>query len=190
MMQREIILQNKTVSYTLRKSRRARRVRLAVYHDGSVVLTTPIGFQENIAEKFIYQKASWLLSKLYFFSQFQENPVLRFSRKDYLKHKDQALVFVVQKVEQLNKIYAYSYNKISVKNQKTCWGSCSRKGNLNFNYKILFLHEKAQNYIIVHELCHLKEFNHSKSFWNLVGQVMPDYLEIKKGLRQNGILFK
>ncbi|MFA5730367.1 MAG: M48 family metallopeptidase [Candidatus Paceibacterota bacterium] len=62
-----------------------------------------------------------------------------------------------------------------------------RKGNLNFNYKIALLPERLADYIIVHELCHLKEVNHSQKFWNLVAKMMPDYLEIRNELKKSGI---
>jgi len=82
-----------------------------------------------------------------------------------------------KKVNKFNKVYGFKFNKIAIKNQKTRWGSCSKKGNLNYNYKIVLLPEKSADYIIVHELCHLKEFNHSRKFWNLVERALPDYKE-------------
>ncbi len=188
-MQKQITLQNKTVAYTLRKSRRAKRMRLAVYCNGAVVVTTPYGLQETISEKFIREKTDWLFSKIAFFKQFQGKLAARHSAEDYFKYKDQAYDLALQRVEFFNQQYGFSYNAIRIKNQKTRWGSCSRKGNLNFNYKILFLSEAVRDYIIVHELCHLKEFNHSKKFWNLVGQAFPDYADIKKKLKQSHLNF-
>ena len=189
-MKKEINLDGENISYVLRKSLRARRMRLAVYRDGSVVLTTPINLGENAAEKFIREKSRWLISKIYFFSQLPPNPIARHGKRDYLKYKEQALAFVTQKTEQLNTFYGYRYAKIGVRNQKTCWGSCSRKGNLNFNYKILFLPEKLQNYVIAHELCHLHEFNHSRRFWDLVDRTVPDHRELRAELRKTGLSFR
>ena len=94
-----------------------------------------------------------------------------------------------KKVLKFNKIYKFKYNKINIKNQKTRWGSCSVKGNLNFNYKIALLPEKLAEYIVVHELCHLGEFNHSYKFWKLVEKTIPDYLEIKEDLKKSGLRF-
>src|SRR3989344_4944712 len=102
-------------------------------------------------------------------------------RGHYLLHKEHARALILGKVNHFSGLYGCTLNKIFIKNQRTCWGSCSKKGNLNFNYKILFLPEKAQDYIIVHEVCHLKEFNHSKRFWDLVAKTIPDYLEIRRG---------
>jgi predicted metal-dependent hydrolase len=162
-------------------------MRIAVYCDGSVVLTMPSETHESVGEKFIIEKAQWLFSKLNFFSQFHGKPLTRFSREDYLKYKGDALAIVEKKIEDFNTIYHYHYSGINIKNQKTCWGSCSKKRNLNFNYKLLFLSSKIQDYIVVHELCHLKEFNHSKKFWALVAQAIPDYSNIKNELRNNGL---
>jgi len=106
-----------------------------------------------------------------------------------LKYKQKAQALVEQKVKQFNNIYKFKFNKINIKNQKTRWGSCSRKGNLNFNYKIVLLPDKMADYIIAHELCHLKEFNHSQKFWNLVAAAIPNYLDIRTELRGGGLKF-
>jgi len=100
----------------------------------------------------------------------------------YLANKERALDFVYARVALYNEIYNFNFNRISVKNQKTRWGSCSEKGNLNFNYRIVLLPIEMADYIIVHELCHLGELNHSPKFWNLVARAMPNYLEIRKRL--------
>ena len=163
-------------------------MRLAVYCDGSVVITTPHDLQETVAERFIREKVEWLFSKLAFFKQFEGKPVARYSHNDYLKYKENALALIQKKVERFADQHGCRYNKISVKNQKTCWGSCSRKANLNFNYKILFLPENIQDYIIAHELCHLKEFNHSKKFWRLVGFMVSDYVNIRRQLKNSGAI--
>jgi predicted metal-dependent hydrolase len=193
-MQKYITLYDRKFLYTLRRSSRARRLRLTVYADGSAVVTSPIGLAENIVEKFVASKGQWLASKLHFFAARASQPqseitnrTPRLTRRDYLRYKEQARELVLQKVAQINRLYDHSYNKISIRNQQTCWGSCSRKGNLNFNYKILFLPERAQDYVIAHELCHLKEFNHSKRFWELVARTSPDYLEVRRELKRNGL---
>ncbi|MGB7958015.1 MAG: M48 family metallopeptidase [Minisyncoccia bacterium] len=188
-MQKEITLRDKKIVYTFRKNRRTRRLRLAVSCDGSIVLTAPASLREGVAERFIFEKAEWLLSKLHIFSQFTANPISRYTKADYLRYKEEAAIFIAGKVRQLNAVYGYRYGKINIKNQKTRWGSCSRGGNLNFNYKILFLPEKMQDYIIAHEICHLKEFNHSKSFWSLVARVVPDHATVRKELKRSGMNF-
>lgn len=188
-MKKHITLQDKKVTYTLRKSKRARRMRLAVYCDGSVVITAPHDLRETVTERFIREKTEWLFSKIAFFKQFEGKPVARYSHADYLKYKDSAYALVEEKARNLADKHGYQFNKLTIKNQKTCWGSCSRKANLNFNYKILFLPELIQDYIIAHELCHLKEFNHSKKFWNLVSKIVPDYAIMRQELKKSGITF-
>ncbi|MBU1036997.1 M48 family metallopeptidase [Patescibacteria group bacterium] len=176
---RGIKLQNKKVDYTLKISKRAKGMCLAVYCDGSFVVTKPIGLSENIVEKFIIQKSNWILSKLEYFKQFGVD-VFKNDYQKYLAHKDEALDLVKERIKHFNKTYNLKFNKINIKNQKTRWGSCSKKGNLNFNYKILFLPKHITDYIIVHELCHLKEFNHSGKFWDLVNKAIPNHSELKK----------
>lgn len=182
-MQKHITLHNKKVSYTLRKSNRARRMRLAVYCDGSIVVTTPHDLNENTADKFVREKTNWIFSKLTFFRKFKGQPISKYSNDDYYMYKEKALSLVKTKVDYFSEANGFTYNKINIKNQKTRWGSCSKKGNLNFNYKILFLPENVSDYIVVHELCHLKEFNHSKRFWKLVSSIMPNYNEVKRELK-------
>lgn len=159
-------------------------MRLAVYCDGTIVVTTPFDLKETIAEKFIREKSEWLFSKLAFFKQFKGKAITRYSHEEYLKHKDDAYELAVGRVNYFNKKYKFSFNQINIKNQKTRWGSCSKKGNLNFNYKIVLLPQRLSDYIIVHELCHLGEFNHSRKFWNLVIETFPDLAEIKSELRK------
>jgi len=106
--------------------------------------------------------------------------------KNYLKYKIVALELAKSRLEYFNTFYNFKYNRVVIRNQKTRWGSCSRQGNLNFNYKIALLPERMSDYIIVHELCHTKEFNHSHDFWDLVAEQIPDYKEIRKDLHKNG----
>lgn len=178
------------ISYKLKRSKRAKRMRLAVYCDGSIVVTSPFGIERTIIEKFIADKKRWVWNKIQFFKSVDNKAIRAFSRKDYLDNKNKTFVFVNERITFYNKIYGFSFNKIFIKNQKTRWGSCSRKKNLNFNYKIIFLPRKFQDYIIVHEICHLKELNHSKKFWALVKKALPDYLEIKRELRSKELFYK
>ncbi len=180
----------KKIPYKLKRSKRAKRMRLAVYCDGSVVVTTPLGVEQSLVEKFIADKKQWVLDKIHFFKSVDSNAIRTYSRKDYLQNMDKVLILVRERVNFYNKIYGFFFNKIFIKNQKTRWGSCSCKQNLNLNYKIIFLSQKHQDYIIVHEMCHLKEFNHSRKFWALVEKALPDYLDIKKELRNHELFYR
>jgi len=164
-------------------------MRLAIYCDGNFVVTAPQNVSENIIEQFIIKKSQWIIDKLEYFKSISGQVFARGTKKDYIKYKNRAFVLAQERIEYFNKIYGLEFNNINIKNQKTRWGSCSKKGNLNFNYKIALLPERLADYIIVHEICHLKEFNHSRKFWNLVARVMPDYLEIRNNLKKNGLKF-
>jgi predicted metal-dependent hydrolase len=95
--------------------------------------------------------------------------------KHYAEHKEQARTLIVGRIEYYNQFYNFKYNRVAIRNQRRCWGSCSSLKNLNFNYKIVLLPDHLQDYIVVHELCHLAELNHGKHFWALVAQQMPQY---------------
>ena len=180
---KKILLRDREIEYQLRRSRRAKRVRMAVYCGGEFVVTIPRSFSENLAEKFIREKAAWVIGKIEYFKKFKEKIFLGSNRREYLKNKNKALELARERVAYFSDIYNLECNQINIRNQRTRWGSCSKKGNLNFNHKIINLPERIADYIIAHEICHLKEFNHSKNFWNLVKITIPDYRNIIKKLR-------
>ena len=182
-MKKQIEIQNKSIDYTFKISRRARRMRLAVYCDGNFVVTAPQSMDQNLVEQFIFKKAQWIIDKLEYFKKFPGRFIRGSSRKDFLLHRERALTLAENRIKYFNEIYYFKFNKINIRNQKTRWGSCSKKGNLNFNYKIALIPPRLSDYIIVHELCHLGEFNHSPRFWNLVAQTVPDYMKIRREIR-------
>jgi len=115
------------------------------------------------------------------------------ARKHYAEHKERARTLIQERLTFWNQIYTLSYGRVTIRNQQTRWGSCSTRGNLNFNYKIVFLPIELVDYIVVHELCHLIEFNHSQTFWGHVARVVPDYRERKHALRilsQSGAMYR
>ncbi len=79
-----------------------------------------------------------------------------------------------------------NYSRITIRDQKTRWGSCSSTGTLSFNYRLMFAPPRVLDYVVVHELCHLTHMNHSRDFWNLVASVMPDYKQYKAWLKEHG----
>lgn len=104
-------------------------------------------------------------------------------RKQYEMHKEEARTLIAERIEYYNQFYQFSYNRVAIRNQRRCWGSCSALKNLNFSYKLLFLPSCICDYIVVHELCHLRELNHSAAFWAAVAEVMPDYQSRATALR-------
>lgn len=109
---------------------------------------------------------------------------LNAARQAYLKNKERARTLVIERLEFFNAHYKFNCGRVSIRNQKTRWGSCSRKGNLNFNYRIIYLPAALQDYIVVHELCHLQAFNHAPEFWALVAETFPNYAQARRTLRQ------
>lgn len=105
------------------------------------------------------------------------------SRKLYVANKEAARALIAERITHFNRHYQVPVRRIAIKNLKSRWGSCSRKGNLNFSYKLLFLSPDLRDYVIVHELCHLKEFNHRSKFWAYVAETIPDYKVCVKKLR-------
>jgi hypothetical protein len=99
------------------------------------------------------------------------------------QYRRYALGSVLSRLEHFNTYYGFHYNRVSVKNTRSQWGSCSTKANLSFTYKLIFLPQDLADYIIVHELCHLGSFDHSPAFWNLVARVFPDHRAYEKRLR-------
>lgn len=101
--------------------------------------------------------------------------------KDWLHEK--ALEYLPQRTIELAKENSFNPSKVSVRKQKTRWGSCSPYGAISLNYKLMMLRKELIDYVIIHELCHLSELNHSKRFWNLVANILPDYAELRKELK-------
>lgn len=106
------------------------------------------------------------------------------SRKLYLAHKEAARALIHERVRHFNAYYKLPIGRIAVRNQRSRWGSCSRKGNLNFNYKLVFLSPELRDYVVVHEICHVKEFNHGRGFWALVAETIPNWKQLRKVLRE------
>ncbi|MEI6297613.1 MAG: M48 family metallopeptidase, partial [bacterium] len=109
---------------------------------------------QTVIDNFLKDKSEWIFEKIDYFSKFSPVKNKKEKRDEYLKYKEDTLILVKERLEYFNKLYHFKWNRISIKNQKTRWGSCSRQGNLNFNYKIVLLPEEQADYIIVHELCH------------------------------------
>lgn len=178
----EIELLGEKVFYQRAYSSRTRRIRLVIYPGGDIKVTTPHKVQESFVHAFMESKAKWILAKLEKQKQLTR-PSKTGSRAEYLTNKASALTLAKTRLEHFNRHYGFAYNNVRIKNNTSLWGSCSRKGNLNFSYKIVLLPSELCDYIIVHELCHLKEFNHSHRFWNLVAQTIPNHKNLRRKIK-------
>lgn len=148
-------------------------MRISVQMGGFVQVTKPTYVSDKEVERFVHEKRDWILEKMSEFKKYGTNRNLFVDdREHFLKHKERAQKFCEEKVAYWNRNRKFPVNDIRVKRVRSMWGSCSSQGNLNFNYKILFVPEKVADSIVVHELCHLKEMNHSPRFWRLVDEVL------------------
>ena len=183
-LKKRIALRNNSIEYTLKVSSRVRHMRLAVYPGGEVIVTAPYFLVESSMEEFLRSKANWILEKLAYFKNQPHGTLLPCGRKNFLKYKEVTRNLVEERLKHFNMFYNYTWNRVSIKNTKTRWGSCSAKGNINFSYKLALIDRELADYVVVHELCHLQEMNHSKNFWALVEKMIPDHKVLRKKLRQ------
>jgi predicted metal-dependent hydrolase len=186
-VKQRIELHKEHIEYTLKVSKRTRSMRLTIYPGGEFVVAVPQGMPESLIRQFLIRKSRWIIEKLAYFKTFSRVGLQKNSRQEYAKYKHAALALAKERIALFNKAYGYAFRGITIRNQKTRWGSCSRKGNLNFNYRIALLPPHLADYILLHELCHLGEFNHSRAFWNLMTRVIPDYRERRRELKRRGI---
>lgn len=101
----------------------------------------------------------------------------------WLKHR--AKIYLPERAAYLAGHYGFSFKKLNLRNQKTRWGSCSVSGNISLNYRLMKYRKELIDYVIIHELCHLREMNHSKKFWELVESLVPDYKSLKRELKSH-----
>lgn len=183
------------IEYTIIRSRR-RSIGIEVRPDSTVVVRTPIGFPKRKADAFVTEKEEWIRKA-------QEKQRLRKAISD-AKSDGRAETVTTYSVNELNILKSkakatlvpmtadiaremgVTYGKVTIRAQKTRWGSCSSKGNINYNCLLALLPENIQRYVVVHELCHRKEMNHSQAFWNEVARYQPTYVRDRKQLRDEG----
>ena len=165
------------LNYRIKKSSKAKRVSIRIDQNRQVTLTMPARFPEYLAKQFIAQKQAWIEDKL---STIPDNI---YTQEHYKQHKEKARKIISARVQDWAQIMGLSYNRLSIRHTNTRWGSCSSKRNLNFSYKLIFLAPELMDYVIIHELAHLVEMNHSKRFWNIVATYCPDYSDYRAKLR-------
>ena len=172
----------------IRSSRRT--LSLQVKNDGQVIVRAPrhVTLQEIAA--FVRKNSAWLHKHLEKVRKEKElnaaSPVQPLTMEDIQKLADEELRVIPGRVAHFAPLVGVTYGRITVRNQRTRWGSCSSKGNLNFNCLLMLAPPEILDYVVVHELCHRKEMNHSPKFWAEVAKVMPDYKERQKWLRTEG----
>ena len=168
---------------------RSRRKTLSVeIRDGHLLVRAPLRISNTEISRFLQEKQEWIDKHL------ARAHVQEEAKKDIPLLTEVELRTLVQEAKRLipdrvayfARILGVSYGRITIRCQRTRWGSCSTRGNLNFNCLLMLAPPEVLDSVIVHELCHRKEMNHSKRFYSEVLRVMPDYHERYKWLKENG----
>ena len=179
------MISEKAIKYKVRYSKRARNLRIEINCDAEVIVVAPRLVSLSRIEMMIKQKADWILSAMLKVKKRKplEKPA-EMLQGSYHACSGRAKQLIKSRLDHYNQFYNFTFNQLSIKRQKTRWGSCSKRGQMNFNYKILFLEQHLVDYIVVHELCHLQEMNHSKNFWSLVAKTIPNHKERRRELKK------
>lgn len=181
---REVLID---VVYSSRKT-----LGLEVNEKGMVCLRAPKRASDRIIQEFAEEKKAWIIEK-YLMMEKRRKEMAERGVPDYVKNPALEKLYRQRAREQLQKRIVYfarkmgvSYGKITVRAAKTRWGSCSVQGNLSFHWKLVLMPPEVLDYVVVHELAHRKEMNHSSLFWAEVARILPDYRERRKWLKTYG----
>lgn len=170
------------VPYKIIKSNR-KSIAIQIMPDGEVVVRCPKGMRVEEVKRFVDSKADWIQKHL---ANRPAQNTAKYTPEELNRIKAQARKLVAQRVRFYAPIVGVTYNQVTIRLQHTRWGSCSGKGNLNFNGLLALVPAEVLDYVVVHELCHRKEMNHSTAFWAEVAKVLPDYKRRKKWLKEHG----
>lgn len=168
--------------YTLVRSRR-RTIALQMKPDGRIVVRAPLRMARRDIDAFVERHRGWIRQKRARLEEALQNRRV-ISEEERSAGKEAARRYIPQRVAYFAERMGVSYGKITIREQKTRWGSCSSAGNLNFNWKLMLMPREVLDYVVVHELAHRREMNHSARFWAIVEEVLPDYRERRAALRE------
>ena len=186
-MIQEITLQQGDFSVTLHIIRSARKSIGLEVRDEEVLLRIPARLPDRDLKKFLEEKKQWLLENAVQMRELQEErestgavspSELSPEEIEAIKEK------IASRVRYYSRVMGVTVGRITIRNQRTRWGSCSAKGNLNFNYQLYYLPEELLDYVVVHELAHRRHMDHSAEFWEEVGKYCPDYKRKREKLKE------
>ena len=165
-----------------------RTLSLQVRPDGEVLVRAPKRTSMQEIEAFVRKNSAWLQKHLALARQeaARTAPQERLTMDEIRVLADHAMRVIPGRVAHFAPLVGVDYGRITIRNQKTRWGSCSARGNLNFNCLLMLTPPEVVDYVVVHELCHRKEMNHSPRFWAEVERVIPDYRSCEKWLKTEG----
>lgn len=175
------------LEYTVIRSNR-RTIGLEVKPDGQVIVRVPIRLPDSEICKFVHKHEEWIQKHQEIARRRLEErpPVEKLTMQEIQELADQAVKVIPQRVAYYTPKIGVDYGRITIRNQKTRWGSLSANGNLNFNCLLMLTPSEVIDSVVVHELCHRKEMNHSDRFYAEVLRVFPDYWKWNKWLKENG----
>ena len=149
--------------------------------NGEVIVKAPHRAPLAFIEDFLESKRDWIAEGLAV-----QNAYPPFTAEEVRAMADAALADIPKRVAHFAPIVGVTYGRITIRNQRTKWGSCSSKGNLNFNCLLMLAPPEVLDYVVIHELCHRRQMNHSPRFWAEVARICPDYQSCRRWLKENG----
>ena len=163
-------------------------VAIQVNSDLSITVRAPHFASEKDIEEILMKKEAWISKHIEEIKtrkkRFESESTDKFTPEKIKLLADKALEVIPMRVEYFANIMGVTYGNITIRNQKTRWGSCSSAGNVNFNYQLYYLPDELLDYVVVHELAHRRHMNHSKEFWSEVERYCPDYRVRRKQLKE------
>lgn len=170
-----------TISVEILRSRR-KTMAVHIRQDGSVEVRCPAWVTDREVQDFVQRHRDWIRRHRQAVLERKKNQIIC-TEEQVKQYRQHARWLLAQKTWQWAQKMEVTYGKITIRQQATRWGSCSARGNLNFNWKLVLVPEELLDYVVVHELAHRKEMNHSPGFWKIVEEQLPDYRERRKRLR-------
>ena len=156
-----------------------------------VIVKAPQRMTNREIQVFLEKKRDWIVKHQKIMQERAEtiNDQPRYTEEEIKELAEKALRIIPEKVKYYAPIVGVNYGRITIRNQRTRWGSCSSKGNLNFNCLLVLFPDEVIDYVVVHELCHRKHMNHSAAFYAEVERVFPEYKKCQKWLKENGGMY-
>lgn len=170
----------------LERSERARRINITVKPFKGVRVAVPEGVPFNIAEQFARSKSKWLKYHTLRIKEF-EKLCKTASKKENSIDREEGGKVLVKRLKEIAEKHGYKYNRVSIRNQKTRWGSCSSNNNISLNIKLTLLPDTLRDFILLHELVHTRVKNHGNKFWAEIMRAEPKSMELAKQVNQRSI---
>lgn len=177
---------NDIPDYRIIRTRR-KTIGLEISPDLQITVRAPYHLSDVRIREFVESKQTWILKHLAIMQDRQAHdpiPAGGISDKELRHMTEEARIIIPERVKYFAKIIGVTYGQITIRHQKTRWGSCSSSGNLNFNCMLMATSPELIDYVVVHELCHRKQMNHSPLFWKEVEEILPDYRNLRSRLRE------